>query len=104
LKTRRTHDATFPVCVRCTGRKAKVALEVVKGEKTLSQLAGEYEVHPNQIGQWRKILLSGLPAIFLEKGPRLEKDHEELTSELYRQIGQLKVELEWVKKKSKILG
>jgi len=95
MRTRRTHDATF---------KAKVALEVVKGEKTLSQLAGEYGVHPNQIGQWRKILLSGLPAIFLEKGPRLEKDHEELTSELYRQIGQLKVELEWVKKKSKILG
>jgi len=67
MRTRRTHDAAF---------KAKVALEVVKGEKTLSQLAGEYGVHPNQIGQWRKKLLSGLPAIFLEKGPRLEKDHE----------------------------
>ncbi len=89
MRTRRTHDAAF---------KAKVALEVVKGEKTLSQRAGEYEVHPNQIGQWRKKLLSGLPALFLERGPRLEKDHEELTSELYRQIGQLKVDLEWVKK------
>jgi len=55
MRTRRTHDATF---------KAKVALEVVKGEKTLSQIAGEYGVHPNQIGQWRKILLSGLPPYF----------------------------------------
>ena len=55
MRTRRTHDAAF---------KAKVALEVVKGEKTTSQIAGEYGVHPNQIGQWRKILLSGLPPYF----------------------------------------
>jgi putative transposase len=92
---RRTHDAAF---------KAKVALEAVKGEKTLAQLAGEYGVHPNQIGQWRKTLLKELPALFSERGNRQEKDHDELEAELYRQIGQLKVELEWLKKKSQILS
>lgn len=91
-KTRRTHDAAF---------KAKVALEAVKGEKTLAQLAGEYGTHPNQIGQWRKQLLKELPALFSEKGNRLEQERE---AELYRQIGQLKVELEWLKKKSQLLG
>jgi len=95
MRTRRTHDAAF---------KAKVALEVIKGGKTVSQLAGEYGVHPNQIGQWRKKLLSGLPALFLEKGTRLEKDHEEREAELYQQIGQLKVELDWVKKKYQLFG
>ena len=95
MGTRRTHDAAF---------KAKVALEAVKGEKTLAQLAGEYGVHPNQIGQWRTKLLKELPALFSERGHRAEQDHEELEAELYRQIGQLKVELEWLKKKSQILG
>ena len=86
----RRHDATF---------KAKVALEAVKGEKTLAQLAGEYGVHPNQIGQWRKRLLKRLPTLFSDKGNnRQEKDRDELEAELYRQIGQLKVELEWLKK------
>lgn len=92
---RRTHDAAF---------KAKVALEAVKGEKTLAQLAGEYGVHPNQIGQWRKKLLKELPALFSERGNRQERDHDELEAELYRQIGQLKVELEWLKKKSQMLS
>jgi transposase len=91
---RRTHDAAF---------KAKVALEAVKGEKTLAQLAGEYSVHPNQIGQWRKKLLKELPTLFSERGNYQEKDRDELEAELYRQIGKLKVELEWLKKKSQIL-
>jgi transposase-like protein len=92
---RRMRDAAF---------KAKVALEAVKGEKTLTQLAGEYGVHPNQIGQWRKKLLKELPILFSERGDHREKDRDELEAELYRQIGQLKVELEWLKKKSQILG
>lgn len=92
---RRTHDAAF---------KAKVALEAVKAEKTLAQLAGEYGIHPNQIGQWRRKLLDGLPALFSEMGNHQDKDRDELEAELYRQIGQLKVELEWLKKKSRILG
>jgi len=94
-RRRKTHDAAF---------KARVALEAVKGEKTLAQLAGEYGVHPNQIGQWKKKLLKELPRVFSERAAHTEKHQEELESELYRQIGQLKVELEWVKKKSRILG
>lgn len=92
---KKRHDAAF---------KAKVALEAVKGEKTLAQLAGDYGVHPNQIGQWRKKLLKELPALFSERDDHQDKDRDELEAELYRQIGQLKVELEWLKKKSQILG
>jgi len=84
--------------------KAKVALEAIKGEKTIAQLASEYGVHPNQIGQWKKRLLEGLPGLFSDKRKKKEKDSEELSDELYRQIGQLKVELDWLKKKSKLLG
>lgn len=94
-KIRKKHDAAF---------KARVALEAVKGEKTIAQLSSEYGVHPNQIGQWRKRLLKELPGIFSGKRPREEKDRGELEAELYRQIGQMKVELEWLKKKSEILG
>lgn len=92
---RKRHDAAF---------KAKVALEAVKGEKTLAELAAEHGVHPNQIGQWRKKLLEELPTLFLSNGSGQEKDRDELEAELYRQIGQLKVELEWLKKKSQIPG
>jgi len=82
--------------------KAKVALEAVKQEKTISQLSSEYGVHANQINQWRKRVLEELPDIFSQKRKKKEKDTEELQSELYQQIGQLKVELDWLKKKSKL--
>lgn len=84
--------------------KAKVALDAVRGNKTLAQLADEHEVHANQITQWKKQLLESLPAVF---GRRREQDaaqQEELTSRLYQQIGQLKVELDWLKKKSGLDG
>jgi len=84
--------------------KAKVALEAIKKEKTISQLSSEYGVHANQINQWRKRLLEELPEIFSKKRQKQEKDSEDLHDELYRQIGQLKVELDWLKKKSKQLG
>ena len=92
---RRNHDSAF---------KAKVALESIKGEKTMAQIASEYGVHVNQIRQWRKQLLSELPGLFSDKRQKVDKDHEALEDELYRQIGQLKVELEWLKKKSQRLG
>ena len=95
MRKRRRHDAAL---------KARIALEAVKGEKTVAQLASEYGVHPNQIGQWKKKLLKELPGLFSDNGSRQEKDREELEAELYRQIGQLKVELEWLKKKSRVLG
>lgn len=90
-----SHDAAF---------KAKVALEAVKGEKTLSQIASEYGVHANQIGQWKKRFLKDLPALFSDRRKREGKEDEAEADELYRQIGQLKVELDWLKKKSQLLG
>lgn len=80
--------------------KAKVALEAIKGQKTLAELARIYEVHPNQIGQWKKQIQAELPKVFNGKRDREAKDQAELVEELYRQIGQLKVELDWLKKKS----
>ena len=93
-KIRRNHSAAF---------KAKVALEAVKKEKTIAQLSSEFGVHPNQITQWRKQLLDELPDIFSRKRKKKESDDEALHAELYRQIGQLKVELDWLKKKSERL-
>ena len=83
--------------------RAKVALEAVKGEKTLAELSSEFGVHSNQIRKWRKQLLEFLPDLFTDRRKKKDKDTEELISELYRQIGQLKVELDWLKKKSQTL-
>ena len=94
-RIRRRFDAVF---------KAKVALEALKEEKTISQLSSEYGVHPNQIQQWKKHLLSELPSIFSRNGGRNKDEKEDLTDELYKQIGQLKVELDWLKKKSEQLS
>jgi transposase-like protein len=91
---RRGHDAAF---------KARVALEALKGEKTMAQLSSEYGVHSNQIRQWRQRLLDEVPQVFSDRRRKQDKEDEEMTSELYRQIGQLKVELEWLKKKSQML-
>jgi len=94
-KIRKSYSSAF---------KAKVALEAVKKEKTISQLSSEYGVHANQINQWRKRLLEEVPDIFSKKRQKKEQDTEDLQDELYRQIGQLKVELDWLKKKSKLLS
>ena len=88
---RRNHGAQF---------KAQVALAAAKGDKTLAELANEYEVHPNQITQWKKQLFESLPEIFSHRRKNERYEQEELTAELYQQIGQLKVELDWLKKKS----
>ncbi len=93
-KIRKNHDAAF---------KARVALEAVKGEKTLAELSSEYSVYANQIGQWRKQLFEELPTLFSDRKKKAEREREEVESELYKQIGQLKVELDWLKKKSKLL-
>ena len=83
--------------------KAKVALEAVKKQKTIAQLSSEYGVHANQINQWRKQFLEQLPDLFSDKRKKKEKNTEALQDELYKQIGQLKVELDWLKKKSEQL-
>lgn len=78
--------------------KAKVAMEAIRGRRTVAELAGAYEVHPNQVTQWKKQLQEGASDVF---GQRREADasaQAELTDRLYQQIGQLKVELDWLKK------
>ena len=82
---RKNHSPSF---------KSKVALEDAKKEKTMSQLSGEFGVHANQISQWKSHLLNELPGIFSNRRSKSEKDSEQLINELYRQIGQLKVELD----------
>ena len=80
--------------------KAKVALEALKEEKTIAELSSKYEVHRTQITNWRKRVLVGVREIFKGKQEKINKENEQLVDELYRQIGQLKVENEWLKKKS----
>jgi len=80
--------------------KAKVALAAAKGDRTVADLAGEFGVHPNQISKWKKQLLEGLPDIFAHRRQQDRQDQQQLTDRLYQQIGQLKVELDWLKKKS----
>jgi len=80
-------------------QKASVALESVKGVKMPNQLAGEYEIHPIQIGIWKKRLLENAHEIFSDKRKRAENEQQELTDRLYKVIGQRDVEIEWLKKK-----
>ena len=77
--------------------KAEVALAAIRGERTINELAAEYGVHPAQIMQWKKIAQEELPGIFTQRWNG--KEEEELKAALYQQIGQLKVELDWVKKR-----
>jgi putative transposase len=80
--------------------KAKVALEAVKGRLTINEISREFGVHPNQISKWKKQFLESLPQIFEFSKIAQAAENEELTNQLYQQIGQLKVEFDWVKKKS----
>lgn len=89
-RTRRRFDAGF---------KAKVALEAVRELKTVSEIAKQFRVHPSQVGVWKKQLLSGAEQVFESPGAQAAKSDEPDAGELYEQIGRLKVELEWLKKK-----
>ena len=80
--------------------KAKVALAAVRGDRTLAELTSEFGVHANQISKWKRQLLDGLPGIFSEGHREDRRQQEALTDRLYQQIGQFKVELDWLKKKS----
>jgi len=79
--------------------KGKVALEAIKGQKTVNEIASEYGVHPTQITQWKKQVLEELPQIFSSRRAKGEQAEEALKATLYQEIGQLKVELDWLKKK-----
>jgi len=82
-KERRKHSPSF---------KAKVALEAIKGEATVAQLAARHEVRPGQIQAWKKGLLEGASGVFNGNQDKRQKSDEDLVVRLYRQIGQLKVE------------
>jgi len=91
--TRKTYSPKF---------KARVAVEALRGEKTLSQLGSHYKVHPIQIAKWRKLALDQMPEIFVD-GRRKTSNGEAGTTALYEEIGRLKVELDWLKKKAGML-
>jgi len=91
---RRNHSPTF---------KAKVALAALKGDKTISQLAEQFEVHPNQIQTWKKQLLTSAEDVF-GRGQTERKDHEREVEQLRAKIGELTIHLDWLQEKSKQLG
>jgi transposase-like protein len=84
--------------------KARLALEVIKGNRTLAEIASDAQIHPNLLMQWKKQLLESLPAVFADKRAKENKEQEDKEAQLYQQIGQLKVELDWLKKKVGRLG
>ena len=84
--------------------KAKVALESLKTNKTLSQLSSEYKINGNMISKWKTQLISGAAEIFRKGSSNQESSNEVLISELYQQIGEMKVQLDWLKKKSSYFG
>jgi len=79
--------------------KAKVALDAVKGLKTLAELASEYKIHPSQISEWKKQLLLNAPGIFSGHKNKRFQTEEELTAPLYEEIGRLKMDVKWLEKK-----
>jgi transposase-like protein len=80
--------------------KAKIAIEAIKSQQTVQQIASQFGVHPTQVTQWKKQALEELPQVFSDRRSREASDIEEIKAELYQQIGQLQVELAWIKKKS----
>ena len=79
--------------------KARVAIEAIKGLKTASEISSEYSCHPTQIAKWKRELKAGLPGLFGTNNNSQEKDNQKLVDDLYKRIGQLEMENDWLKKK-----
>lgn len=90
-KTRKSYSGEF---------KARIALEAIREQKTINEIASAYGVHPNQVTQWKKQALKELPELFSDRRVKSQLAEEELKAKLYQEMGQLKVELDWIKKKS----
>jgi transposase-like protein len=84
--------------------KAQVALAAHQGDRTVNELAGHFGVHPTLIHAWNKQLLSGAEEVFAGPAKAATADAEARQAELFEQIGRLKMELEWVKKKAAVFG
>ena len=94
-KQRRKHSAEF---------KARVALEAIKGMKTLSEIAREYEIHPVMVGKWKTEMLDRLPELFATNTKGKDKGAEKEQEQLHRKVGQLTMEVDFLEKKCKQLG
>ena len=95
-KQRRKHTPEF---------KARIALEAIRGVKTISEIAAEFEIHPVMVGNWKKEMLENLPSLFEQKNAKKEKkDLDRETEHLHRKVGQLTMEVEFLEKKCKQLG
>lgn len=94
-RKRKSHAAAF---------KAQVALAALKGDKTVNELASQHAVHPTLIHAWKKQLLVGAEDLFSNGSKAAAEDHEAIQAQLYEQIGRLKMELDWLKKKAASLG
>ena len=95
-KPRRKHSPEF---------KAKVAIEAIKGVKTVSQISQEYEIHPVMVSTWKKEMLNHLPDVFdKNKRPKTEKDIEKEKEHLQRKVGELTMDVEFLEKKCRQLG
>jgi transposase-like protein len=89
-RKRKSHAASF---------KAQVALAAFKGDKTINELAKQFGIHPTLIHGWKKQLQTGVEEVFSRGGVASTEDHQAVQTQLYEQIGRLKMELEWLKKK-----
>ena len=87
---RRNHSPAF---------KARVALEAMKGDQTVAELAGRFQVHPSQVQTWKKALLEGTASVFERANRKQQKSDEALIAQLYQQIGQLKVEKDFLQRR-----